>query len=250
MSAELLLHECRRRGVTLWVEGSHLRYRGDTTTVDRLLIDQLRRHRSELIASLTESWATSGPQNEASGPIGTPGFASGPRAIAESDLTCDEMGHLGHSTSGVGGPIRGKTILSPTPQEKEYFPTREATGSGPSGPSGPIKEKDRVLPCEPVGHSKNSSGPSGPIGTQSGPQLRDPSFLTERWGPSLAHDLPPIIIPADWRSEVAALPHADWKAWRDAVTARLPQGATAEEIRNVERQVFDEMCTQYERTRI
>ena len=73
--------------------------------------------------------------------------------------------------------------------------------------------------------------------------------LTARWGPSLASDDPSIVIPRDWRSRVACLPHAEWVRWRSRsaeilaesslVTGGLP--VTADDVREADRMAAREM---------
>jgi hypothetical protein len=63
--------------------------------------------------------------------------------------------------------------------------------------------------------------------TQTLPPLPYKTYETSRWGPAL-DDAPPIIIPPDWRSEVAAWPHDRWKLWRDNVTKILDQEGRAD----------------------
>jgi hypothetical protein len=43
----------------------------------------------------------------------------------------------------------------------------------------------------------------------------------ERWGPSLEHNEPAVVVPFSWRNLVAALPHDEWVRWRNRVTADL-----------------------------
>lgn len=69
-----------------------------------------------------------------------------------------------------------------------------------------------------------------------------PSPLADRWGPSLDHDEPSIVIPADsWRWTVANWPHERWAAWRRRAGELEPPDASAEQIRVAERLAYQEM---------
>lgn len=63
-----------------------------------------------------------------------------------------------------------------------------------------------------------------------------------RWGPGVTDGSPSIVIPHDWRSEVANLPAEEWSRWRQLSTELLEgqdDEPDADDIRAAGRLAYD-----------
>lgn len=98
----------------------------------------------------------------------------------------------------------------------------------PSQPLARPEERTVQAPEVEPGRNPDRTRTGSPSTLDQTPSPRDPTFLTERWGPSLAHGDPGITIPPDWRSTVARWPHTRWSTWRKR-SAELAEALAATE---------------------
>jgi hypothetical protein len=73
-------------------------------------------------------------------------------------------------------------------------------------------------------------------------------LAAQRWGPALneGNTGPGIVIPHDWRSEVASWPLDRWKAWRHRsaeLLASLGNTPTATDIRIADRRAYEALVS-------